>query len=152
MAQIVKLITKNNVSQAMQMAIMLQKRWESNPDAADVELVVREPKRSLKQNSLLHAIFQQCADKTPHKWVRSTLTDILFRRLGSPGFWKDELKSKLGKKEVHFDLEDNPTVIMVSTSDYTKPEMADFVTKIQAHMKQVYDVDIEIKEIMEELK
>lgn len=134
--QIVKLITKSNISAAAAVALMLAKRWEANPDAADVELVVREPKRSNKQNSLIHALFEQCAKLTGKKDAE---------------WFKDELKAKIGLRSIHWDLFDVPTLFIKSTSEYSKPEMALFVEKLQAHMMTEYKVEIDIKQAMEEL-
>lgn len=136
MAQIVKLITKNSVSQAMQVALLLQKRWESNSDAPDLELVLREPKRSSKQNSLIHGLFEQCAKVTGKK---------------DADWWKDELKSKIGLKSVHFDMFEQPTVLIKGTGEYSKPEMTLFVEALQAHMSAFHKVEIDIKQAMEEL-
>ncbi len=140
MAQIVKLITKNNVSAALHLAMMLQKRYEDNPDAADVELVLREPKRNNDQNALFHALCEQMAEKAKYC---SKLND---KFLNTAEWWKDEFKCKLGKKEVHFDIEENPTVMVVSTTKYSKPEMALFVDKIIAFADTQYGISLEIKD------
>lgn len=87
-------------------------------------------KRSLPQNDLLHAIFKECAKKTGIKNAK---------------WFKNELKNKLGLKEVHIDLEDEATVIVVSTAKYTKRQMSDFLEKIFAHMAEHYQVIIETR-------
>jgi hypothetical protein len=87
-------------------------------------------KRNLSQNDLLHAIFEECAKKTGLK----------------DAYWfKNELKNKLGLKEVHIDLDDMPTVIVVSTTKYNKKQMSDFIEKIIAYMAMNYQVVIETK-------
>lgn len=82
-------------------------------------------KRNLPQNDLLHAIFKECAKKTGLK---------------SATWFKNELKGKLGLKEVHIDLDDMPSVIVVSTTKYNKKQMSDFIEKIYAYMAQNYNV------------
>lgn len=86
-------------------------------------------KRTLDQNALLHAVVSDCAKKTGIKDAH---------------WWKDELKLKLGLKEVHFDLDEQPFVIVVSTTRYSTKQMGQFVEKIQAYMKTEYDIDIEL--------
>lgn len=126
-----------NASQALHFAMMVVKRWQDNPQASEIEVVVREPKRSGKQNSLIHALFEQCAAKTGYK-------DYIW--------WKDELKSKIGLKSVHFDMFENPTIFIKGTSEYSKPKLALFVEKLQAHMMIEHKVEIDIKQVLEELK
>lgn len=100
-------------------------------------------KRTIDQNKLLHAVFEDCARKT-----RIQIIDRVNNLQGfvtkSADWWKNELKCKLGKKEVHFDLEEQPTIIVVSTTEYNTREMAEFCEKIVAHMKTEYGVDIEL--------
>lgn len=127
----------SNASQALHLAMMLIKRWQDNPQASEIEVVIREPKRSGKQNSLIHALFEQCAIKTGQKDAE---------------WWKDELKSKVGLKSVHFDMFEQPTIFIKGTSEYKKPELALFVQKLQAHMATEHKVEIDIKQALEELK
>jgi hypothetical protein len=85
---------------------------------------------------LIHSLFEQCAAKTNKT---------------NAEWWKTELKEKLGKKEVHFDLEETPTVITVSTTEYSKKEIGDFVLKIQHHMMEKYQVSIDTNDILQQL-
>lgn len=91
-------------------------------------------KRTIDQNKLLHAVFTDCANKVWAKLNKSLPAD----------WWKRELKAKLGKKSVHFDLDEQPTIFIDSTSDYSTKEMSDFCQKIVAHMKTEHEVDIEL--------
>lgn len=127
----------SNASQALHFAMMLVKRWQDNPTASEIEVVVREPKRNNDQNALFHSLCQQAAEKynaLPNK-VKDT----------AAGFWKEEWKGKLGIKEVHIDLEENPSVIVLSTKKYSRPQMALFVDKIIAYMDTQYQILLEIK-------
>lgn len=94
-------------------------------------VLYRGLKRTVDQNSLMHAVFEDCAKKTGKRDAK---------------WWKNELKNKLGKKSVHFDLDDQPTIIVHSTTEYSTKEMADFCEKIVAYMKQEYQADIELPE------
>jgi len=97
-----------------------------------VELKTDYEKRSLAQNALLHAVFKDCAEKTSVALVNNAK------------WWKRELKGKLGLKEVHFGIDNHPTVIVISTSDYSKAQASDFARAIQAYMKVEYDADIDL--------
>lgn len=99
----------------------------ANENAKPLSVKVTGVKRSLDQNALVHAVFEDCARLTGEK---------------NAGWWKEELKLKLGKKSVHIDLDDQPHVVVISTTDYSTAEMAAFCEKIVAHMKTDYDVDI----------
>lgn len=91
-------------------------------------------KRTVNQNALVHTVFVDCATKV---WKA--------REISKPAnWWKSELKNKLGKKSVHFDLHDQPTIIVHSTTEYSTTELGEFCEKIVAYMKQEYDVDIEL--------
>lgn len=94
-------------------------------------------KRTLDQNALMHAVFEEC--------VRQT-------KLKDAHWWKNELKCKLGLKEVHFDIEDQPHVIVLSTTQYNTAQMAKFCEKIVAHMKTDYNVDIVLPEELNKTK
>jgi hypothetical protein len=83
--------------------------------------------RTNEQNKLLHAVFADCARLTGLK---------------NANWFKNELKCKIGLKEVHFDLDEQPSLIVRSTTEYSTKEMAAFCEKIVAHMKMVYGVDI----------
>lgn len=87
--------------------------------------------RSIKQNKLIHALFEDCAKLSNMK---------------DASWWKEELKLKIGRKEVHFDMHDQPHVIVISTTEYSIPEAADFAQKLQAYMKVNYNVDIDLPE------
>lgn len=96
-------------------------------------------RRTIDQNALLHAVFADCRSKVPtFVWMDGV------RRWPDVRWWKDELKSKLGLKEVHFDIDDMPTVIIKSTSEYSTKELSDFCEKIVAYMKTEYGVDINL--------
>lgn len=99
-------------------------------------VLYRGLKRTGKQNKLLHAVFEECAKKASAFRAEGSYCDAIW--------WKNELKSKLGIKQVHFDIDDQPTVIIKSTTDYSTKEMGDFCEKIVAYMTTEYGVDIEL--------
>jgi len=119
----VKRVVKQ-ISEMTGIAALVQKGLEKY---GAVEVTLSAPKRTLPQNELIHAVFKECADKT---------------KIKNAEWWKTELKEKLGKKQVHFDLEENPSVITVSTTKYKKKEISDFVEKIKHHMAANYQVQI----------
>jgi len=86
-------------------------------------------KRTKPQNKLLHAVFKECTEKTGVK---------------DAAWWKIELKNKLGLKEVDFDIEDRPTVIVLSTTEYSASQVSVFCEKVVAHMKTEFDVNINL--------
>lgn len=91
-------------------------------------------KRTIDQNALMHMVFENCSKQCFGKFAINK----------DASWWKGELKNKLGKKSVHFDLDESPTIIVHSTTEYSTKELAEFCEKIQAYMKQTYDVDIEL--------
>ncbi len=93
--------------------------------------------RTIAQNSLLHAVFEDCYNLTGIKDAK---------------WWKRELKNKLGLKEVHIDMHDQPTVIVLSTAEYSTKQMAEFCEKIVAYMKIEYGVDIVLPDELKEVK
>ena len=92
-----------------------------------VKITTSELTRTLDQNWLIHAVFSDCAKLTGLK---------------TPNWWKSELKCKIGLREVHFDIDEQPHLIVRSTTEYSTKEMATFCEKIVAYMKMNYDVDI----------
>lgn len=95
-------------------------------------------KRTVDQNSLFHGVFKQCSN-VPIK----TKEGIIYK---DAKWWKAELKNELGKKSVHFNLDDEQTLIVSSTSEYNTKEASDFCVKIQAYMKTEFQADIILPE------
>lgn len=93
------------------------------------KVTITGTKRTINQNSLLHAVFEDCAKKTG---------------LRDAKFWKEHCKLKLGLKEVIIDLDDQPFLVVLSTTEYSTKQMGDFCKKIQVYMKVEYGVDIDL--------
>lgn len=106
-------------------------------------------KRTVDQNSLVHAVFEDCARKVTRQ-IASTPGSTMIAQIKPAEWWKTELKNKLGKKSVHFDLDEQPTIIVHSTTEYSTKELAEFCEKIVAYMKTEFGVDIELPDEIKE--
>jgi len=93
---------------------------------------IKPEKRTTDQNSLIHALFEDCAKLT---------------KIKNAIWWKNELKGKLGITDVHKDLEDRYSVIVLSTTEYSKEEISDFIVKVEVYMLENYEVLIKPREI-----
>lgn len=123
------------MSEWVSLTLKVDERLRANP--APFEITIGDQKRNNDQNALFHAVCQQAADK-----YNASPTAI---KNTTAGLWKATFKEKLGKKIVYFDIEENPIVEVVSTTKYTKPEMALFVDKIIAFCDTQYGISLEIK-------
>lgn len=103
-------------------------------------ILMRGLKRTVDQNALLHAVFAQCAS-TP---LWDDKKEAYYHK--DTKWWKAELMNKLGKKSVHFDLDEQPTVMVVSTTEYNTKEMSDLCEKIKVYMDQTYSKEIILPE------
>lgn len=101
-----------------------QKDWQQVEQAAQ-QAIGKAPfrvkllhglKRTLPQNSLFHAFCNECAIRTGIKNVH---------------WWKAYIKNKIGIKRVHIDLDEQPFVEVVSTTEYSKKQMSDLLEKAQ---------------------
>jgi hypothetical protein len=93
-------------------------------------------KRTIDQNKLLHAF---CADCAERYWAK-------FGKSLPAAWWKREIKAKLGKKAVHFDLDDQPTIFIESTTEYDTAEMSALLQKAQAFLKIEHEIDVPLPE------
>lgn len=100
--------------------------------------LLRGVKRTLDQNSLVHGVFAQCATTSLWDGKKYIYKDAKW--------WKAELMNKLGKKSVHFDLDEQPTYSVASTTEYNTKEMSDLCEKIKVYMHQTYDKEIILPE------
>ncbi len=95
------------------------------------KVTITGTKRTIDQNSLVHAIFMDCAKKMREFGVEK-----------DADWWKEKLKTELGLKKVYMDLDDQPFLVVVSTTEYSTKQMGDFCKKIQAYMKIEHGIDI----------
>jgi len=126
--------TIHNAKEAAELASQLLKRF-AVADAKPIEVKISEAKRNSDQNALFHSLCQQAAEKSNSQEPQTAKAE----------WWKNEFKAKLGKKEVHFDLNDQPTIFVISTTRYSKSEMASFVDKIIAYCDTDFGISLEIK-------